>query len=223
MIEHRCKRCGGELARESEVNWRCPYCGSHYEDEAVVKNTLTMKALFDEQKLEIINNLRRNLYDATKAAYISSVEITTICGELKKYIPDDFAANFYIIAAGSNEKSIVSLLRGVNVEEHEEYLEDIITFMIRNVQSEYLLDLNNLIEKAFKLKNLALYEKYSTELSVEAEKVQSGIYETKLPREVFLAYSSKFPVNLPRGAKSAAAPPGAPNFAPLMTIISARV
>ncbi len=150
-----------------------------------------MQQLFDESKREIANNLRRNLYNAINAEYISSTEIQDICAELKKYLPDDFMANFYSVASGTNIGRIARFIRNLSVEENYEYIGDAITFLIRSLQPEFLLELNDLVERAYKYRDLTLYEKYATDISREAEKVQSGVYETKLPREVFVAYSSK--------------------------------
>lgn len=191
LREYRCTRCGGELIHSNDTHWICRYCACKYDDDTATKNTQTVRELFDETKQERINNLRRNLFDAVNAEYLSSNEIQSICLELKKYLPDDFRANFYWIASGSNAKEIARYIRNINVEEYYEYIEDVVDFLIRSLQSEYLLELNDLVDRTYKFKDLSLYEKYATAISHEAEKVHSGVYETKLPREVFVAYSSK--------------------------------
>ncbi len=150
-----------------------------------------MREMFDETKLEIINNLRRNLYDATNAEYISSTDVKNACVELKKYLPDDFRANFFEIAVSHNERKLTQAIRKIDVAAHYEDIENIVKFLIKSLQPDFLLELNNLIERAYKSTDLKAYEKYATEISVQAEKVQLGVYETKLPREVFVAYSSK--------------------------------
>ena len=191
LTEHSCNRCGGTLASIGENRWKCPYCGRVYDEEAAVKNTKTMREMFDDVKMETVKNLRRNLYDAVNAEYISSTDVKGACVALKKYLPDDFAANFYEIACGNNLRALTQHIRKINVEENLDEIESVIVFLIKSLQSAYLLELNNLVEKAYKNRDLQLYEKYATLISVEAEKVQNGIYETKLPREVFIAYSSK--------------------------------
>ncbi len=191
LTEHRCNRCGAELEQQSDTRWKCRYCGCSYDDNTAVQNTKNMREMFDEAKREIVNNLRRNLYDATNAEYISSADVKNACVELKKYLPEDFRANFFEIAVGHNERKLTSAIRKIDVAEHYEDIENIVQFLIKSLQPDFLLELNNLIERAFKAKDLRLFEKYATEISVQAEKVQLGVYETKLPREVFVAYSSK--------------------------------
>ena len=67
LTEHRCKRCGGSLISVENNRWKCQYCGSVYDDESASRNTKSMRELFDEAKQELVNNLRRNLYDAVNS------------------------------------------------------------------------------------------------------------------------------------------------------------
>ena len=183
--------CGGKLTSLGGSRWECPYCLSVYDEESVAKNTKFLQEAFDEAKTEIVCNLRRNLYDAVNDEYISSVKVKDCCVELKKYIHDDFAANFYEIAVGNNVKQLTKHIRKINVDKHYDEIESLIRFLIKSIQHEYLLELNNLVERAYKQRDLVLFEKYSTEISIEAQKVENGVYETKMPRDVFVAYSSK--------------------------------
>ena len=191
LTGHRCPRCGAELEKNGGNGWKCKYCGGIFDDATAEKNAKQTQDLFDEAKRERINNIRRVLYDATTAEYISSNDIKNACDELKKYLPDDFRANFYEIAVGNNLKKLTSAIRKIDVEQNYDEIENIVVFLIKSLQSEYLLELNNLVERAYKGRDLQKFEKYATEISVQAEKVQAGVYETKLPREVFVAYSSK--------------------------------
>lgn len=190
-IDHRCKMCGGKLTSLGGSRWECPYCLSVYDEESVEKNTKFMQKAFDVAKTEIVCNLRRNLYDAVNDEYISSVKVKDCCAELKKYIHDDFAANFYEVAVSDNVKQLTKHIRKINVEKNYDEIESVIRFLIKSIQPEYLLELNNLVERAYKQRDLSLFEKYSTEISREAQKVENGVYETKMPRDVFVAYSSK--------------------------------
>lgn len=191
ILEHRCQRCGGELSVTDGGRMKCIYCGCVYDRAVAERNTRDLKEAFDEVKREIICNLRRNLYDAVNEEYISSEKVRECAAELKKYLPTDFAACFYEVAVGNNIRQITRHIRKINVEENYSEIDGVVRFLIKSLQTEYLLELNNLVERAYKMRDLALFERYSTEISIEAEKVESGVYETKMPREVFIAYSSK--------------------------------
>ena len=191
IVEHRCKRCGGDLQKINDANWKCPYCGSKFDDDTAQKYTRTLQDLFDESKQEMISNLRRNLYDAVTADYISSSDVLEKSNELKKYLPDDFAAKFFAIAAGNNVRALTQHIRNIDVKANYEEMDMVIDFLVRSIQPDFLLDLNNLVERTYKMKDLARYEEYATKISKEASRVVNGVYETKLPRDVFVAYSSR--------------------------------
>ena len=175
----------------SDDKLKCQNCGTLYDVQSAEKHTKQMRELFDEAKQELINNLRRNLYNAVNAEYISSTEVQGICTSLKQYLPDDFQANFYEIATGTNVRRIAQAIREIDVDENYDDLDGVICYLIRSLQGEYLLELNNLVERAYKMRDLQKFEQFCTYISEEAEKVQMGVYETKIPREVFVAYSSK--------------------------------
>lgn len=191
LYERLCKNCGGDLRRTEDGRYKCNFCGSIYETEAVVDYADEMKKLFDEMKLEAIANARRNLYEAAGAEHISNTRIHECCLILKQLLPEDFQANFYEVATGKNVRQITKAIRKINVEKNADYIESVILFLIRSLQTEYQLELNNLISRAFEYKDPAKFEHYCTLLASEAVKVDTGVYETKLPREVFIAYSSK--------------------------------
>ena len=191
LIQHHCKNCGGSLFPVSEGKLKCQNCGSTFDTVSAEKHTKQMKELFDDAKQETIHNLRRNLYDTTHAEFVSSTEVHNICATLKQYLPDDFQANFYDVATGSNVRQLTDVVRKIDVEKHYDDLEGILQYLIRSLQTEYLLELNNLVERAYKQRDLEKFEQYSTAISEEADKVLRGVYETKLPRDVFIAYSGK--------------------------------
>ncbi len=190
-IQHNCKNCGGVLNPQSDGRWKCRNCGTVFDVETAEKHTRQMQEMFDDQKREMICNLRRNLYNALRAPYISSTEIYDICSSIKQYLPDDFQANFYSIASGSNVHQLTRAIHEIDAEKHFDEIEGVIQYLIRSLQSEFLLELNLLVERTYGAVDRSKYEQYATEISKEAERVQAGVYETKLPREVFVAYSSK--------------------------------
>ncbi len=171
----------------------CRYCGRKYDVETAEKHTQTLKSVLDEAKMEMVHNLRGNLYRAVSAQYISSYEVKEVCGKLKMFLPDDFRANFFEIAAGTNIRKLTRAIREIDVEENYEDMESVVNFLIKSIDSdrEYLLELNNLVDRAFKTRNLALYHHYATEVAEQADRVRQGVYETKLPRDAFIAYSSQ--------------------------------
>lgn len=191
LLTQWCRNCGGDLLKVDDSLYRCRHCNSEYSHEESQKYVDKMRSLFDESKLEAISNARRNLYDAVNAEYISSTRVHECCMILKQYLPDDFQANFYEIAIGSDGRQIARFIRKIDVAENADYMEGAIRFLIRSLQSEYVGQTQELIERTFKNTSLTKYETYSTELSDEAKKLDDCIYMTTYPRDVFVAYSSK--------------------------------
>ena len=186
-----CNRCGASLTQIDEETYKCQYCGKVFHVKDAVAQTKSFKEMFDDNRREHINNLRRNLYEAANAQYISSKDVEACADELKHEIPDDFLASFFKIASGKDDRAICRFIRKIDVKKHYGDIDHIITFLIRSLQPAFMLDVANLIERAYKNTDLVEFEKHATALSIEQEKVKKGVYEVTLPREVFVAYSSK--------------------------------
>lgn len=191
FYKQACRNCGGDLYQIDEEHYKCKYCGSVYGKEMVEQKLLTVQKIFDDLKLEAIANARKNLYNAVNAEYISNQNVHECCVILKQFLPDDFLANFYELAIGNNGRKIAKQIRQINVEEVSDSIETIIKFLIRSLQSEYILDTNDLIERAYKATDLTKFEIYSSKLAEESEKLDNCVYLTTYPRDVFVGYSSK--------------------------------
>lgn len=191
LYQRSCKNCGGNLVELDGGRFKCEYCGSVFTCESVEKHMEELHRLFDESKREAIANARKNLYDAVNAEYISSTLVHECAMAVKQLIPDDFQANFYEIAIGNNPKKIAKLIRKLDISENASAIDSMVRFLILSLQSEFVTEVGDLIERAYKGSDLTKYEKYSTELSVEAERIDNCIYMTSYPRDVFVAYSSK--------------------------------
>ncbi len=192
--EHNCKKCGGALRlRQEECMYVCPYCSTRYAIEVIERHTQSMKELFDATKLDLINNLRRVLYDAVTMPHISRVEVLRAANEMRNLVHDDFLANFFFVAAGDDVRELNRAINAIRTDEHEEDIPLIIEFLIKSISADadYLLALNNLVERAYKTRDYALFGRYSQEISQKAEQVLSGLYEPGAPRDIFIAYSSK--------------------------------
>ena len=191
LTQHRCPNCGGTLNLPDDRSMKCLYCGSTFESRLLEQRTATLEAFLDQTKIEYVNNQRRNLYDAVCAKYVSKTEVRQYATEIKKLLPDDFQANFYLNAISCDIKEMNRIIREIDTEENYELLVPILRFLITSLESEFLLELNLLVERAYKKRDLELYSRFATQISEEAEKVSAGVYETFMPRDVFIAYSSR--------------------------------
>ena len=190
--ELKCGKCGGELKGNGKV-YQCVYCHAEFAVDNVEKEKQALAALLDEQKQEQLANLRRLLWAEIHEEYIDSEKIAGICAEIRKIVPEDFAASFFEIANSGGEAQVNGFLRKVDFSDATQkiWAEEMVKFMLKSLRAKNLLAVQCLIEKAFRDCDLQKYEKYSTAFSREAERVNGGVYEPSLPRDVFVAYSSK--------------------------------
>ena len=191
--QYHCKNCGGaNSVKVDGDSFKCNYCGSVVQlERAQEYMDEVRKVLGDalaEQKQEQINNCRRNLWQAAHAEFVSSSEVLSYAQELKKLLPDDFQANFYEVATKDAPQSINEFLRSVDVEKNGCYIEDIANYILRNLESSTVLPLKDLITRGLKNEQ---YTEYITKVEDEAAKLKEGLYHPQVPRDVFLAYSSK--------------------------------
>ena len=190
LYQKLCQKCGGDLRKVDDTHYACECCNTTYSTEKI--DSYAKK--IDDTKRELISNARKNLYNALTVANISAKEVHECCVEIKKYIPDDFQANFYDAFLNSPPREIAKLIRKVDVKENFEHLDIMLTFLIKSLEKEFVLDTQSLIERAYKGEqpnNLAKYREYTTMVANEAEKLDACIYLTSYPRDVFVAYSSK--------------------------------
>ena len=192
FLKLQCSKCGGELQEKGNV-FECGYCHATYLSDQIEKEKAALSALLDEQKQEQLANRRHMLWDAIHAEYIDSELIIDLCRSVRKLKPEDFEARFFEVANSGNGRQLNAFLDAIDVNDTEQgfWVEEIIKFMIKSLRAENLLSLNDLIERAYKAKDLQKYEQYATQVSDEAKKVEGGIYESELPRDVFVMYSSK--------------------------------
>lgn len=190
LYKNLCQVCGGTVQKIDDI-YECEYCQCRYSVEKLDNYAETVSKLFDDAMLKLISNARKNLYDAVTAKYISSNAVHEHCLQLKKYIPDDFQANFYDAVVMSSSKNVASLIKKINVKEHYDSLDVMLVFLIKSLKLEYVSATSLLIENAYKGFDLEKYRKYSNMLEIEAEKLDNCVYLTTYPRDVFVAYSSK--------------------------------
>ncbi len=188
-----CPSCGGDKLEARENGAFCPHCGGVFAAGFLDEQEALLKAL-GAAKEEGLAHARRMLYDAVRAENVSSERVTAAAREVKKYAPDDFLANFYEAACDSDVRTVNRFLDGVDAEKQgRSFLTDVCKFMLASLEKRNLVSFKAFLERA----HLAgvfdggEYTAYFTRTEKEAEKLDSGVYDADLPRDVFLAYSSK--------------------------------
>ena len=200
----RCPYCGAEGEAEERGKYLfCKHCGLKFTDDAAEmaykKLSENMQAamsgvlndvLFSENEKKYYN-LRSLLWDKINARYTDSASIVSIARDIKKINPHDFLASFFEIANTADSSDVCDFMNSIDVSENFMFIDVVLEFMIKSLKSEYIMPVSYLIERAYKGNDLEKFEEYITKLETEAQKINSGIYETLMPRDVFIAYSSR--------------------------------
>ena len=198
-----CPVCGEHGLEKRNDEYFCKYCGSTCTDDAAERAYRRLvesmeerlgKALdeaFRKEKEERFYALRNNLWEKAHEEYIDSAAIVEICKKIKEIAPHDYVAEFYQVANGAPLKKLIQFLNQTDVTEQALYIERMLEFLLKSLTSELIAPVNYLIERAYKNTNLVKFENYISKLEREAKKVDNGVYETGIPRDVFIAYASE--------------------------------
>ena len=167
----------------------CLYCNTTFVLDIFDDFNLKLTNFFDEQKQEKIANIRFNLWSAVHEELKSTEKISHYAKELKKLSPDDFLANFYDTICNGNCQDVNDFLNNItDYKNLKPFIEDIVEFMLSSFEEKNILALKNLIMNTFDNKQKT---DYLTILEDESFKLSNGIYTSFIPRDVFIAYSSK--------------------------------
>ncbi|MCD8201425.1 MAG: toll/interleukin-1 receptor domain-containing protein, partial [Clostridia bacterium] len=186
----KCNKCGGELRSDSDSAYRCVCCGNLFTKKQEDLSTMIKKAL-GEEKYANISVARQNLWTAMHEKYIDSSSCLVYARKLKSLIPKDYYANFAETANGSNETKICNFLNKSKESDMEMYADAVLDFMINSMTSATLSAVCAYIDRAYADKTSPEYLEFLNRYEAEAEKVESGIYELSIQRDVFLANSSR--------------------------------
>ena len=204
MKYFKCENCGSELTKKVDNTYACGYCKRTYYDDSLEKaydrvyqnlqNTvqgIVSEELF-KQKVEQIANCRQGLYKARSGAFIKSEEVLKWSEEILKLSPDDAQANFYSIAAKKRWRELNKFMQKIDAREVSYLVEGFVDYLTKDGQfaEECVLSLSDLIGRAFEVTSKD-YADCHKKISKADEVSKSGIFDVELPRNVFVAYSSK--------------------------------
>lgn len=182
MRIRNCERCG-ETLRETHGHLECKYCGAQYDlaDEAA-----SFEAMLEAKKQEILANRRRVLWDEVHKKNPSKVAIQSAARSVREINADDTLSHFYLLAHEDDHTDLIGFLSSEKMS--DTLAREVVRFMLLSVEGEDVLALKTFIENHFKGED---YTKFMTQIESIADDLEEGTYMTSLPREVFLAYSSK--------------------------------
>ena len=202
-----CPICGagGGLSRAADDSelWLCAHCKSRFTENSIDREqeriesviSSSMAGILDEALMrrnrECYYNLRSMLWEKINAKYIDSSAVVEICREIKKLDPHDFLAEFFEIANSGSKADIADYISGIDVQENALFLDVVISFLTFMLSEDLITPVAALLDRAGAIITPEEKQKLLTAFETEAKKVKMGIYEINMPRDVFVAYSSK--------------------------------
>ncbi len=189
MQELRCKKCGLALEQRGD-KYVCLGCGAEYQAEDARRVADEMARLLDEQKQERVANLRQQLWVEFNEEFYDRAEISRLAKGIMAYLPDDFFAQFCDLATGRDTRRLNAFLYAADVKAQSMYIWDMLAFLLRPLREETLLAVNDLLARAGAAGlDMEGFRRCNEQLAREAEKLNAGIYDATIPRDVFVAYS----------------------------------
>lgn len=178
-----CDNCGEPLIKEGD-HFVCRHCGSIYEEnhDALFEG---LAAILGEAKMEKLAASRRLLYEASHAKYPSKQKVVESARRVLEIHPDDYLAKLYLL---SHDDDPYELNRFLAEEEANHVVaEEAYRWLLPSLNPRSIGAFVCFIDKHFEGKEKT---DHLTKAEEEAAKLEEGVYETGLPRDVFLAYSS---------------------------------
>ena len=184
MEAHVCLNCGAPLNKEGQI-YQCPYCRATYEDDAEERASVTLKSLLDERKVEQYSRAKRVLYTAVHAQYPSSEEVLSAARAVLAIEDQDVLANVYVFSHDEDPYRLNPYLTSLHVTKPE--ADEILRWLVPSLHVRTGPAIKAFIERHYAD---AEFTRRITEVEDAIEKLDEGVYEATLMRDVFVAYSS---------------------------------
>ena len=179
-----CQNCGEPLQPEGEF-YVCRHCGSRYRENDAARFSAMLADALDDFKIESLAKARRAQYDATHAKFPTKASVVASATAVLAIRPEDFMANMYLRSYDGDPHALVRLLSNSSVTPPE--AKNAFDWLLNGLQPRWIGAIREFVERH--LRDRELDEAYER-LEAEAAKIEEGIYDPSLPRDVFLCYSS---------------------------------
>ncbi len=192
LISFTCPRCGGALSQVNE-RYQCQCCDRIWENKTVSSYDQIFDVIADalsEEKKKKLANLKSRLYEETCKKFISDQEVAEICHEILNISKEDIYARFYLSTCKEDE-ALIQFLLTLDLQKYAEEIPDFLEYLIPGLRPRWILPISNLINNFYIGERSREYDKQRDLFEVQASKVENGIFDPKIPRKVFVAYSGK--------------------------------
>ncbi|MCD8205623.1 MAG: leucine-rich repeat protein [Clostridia bacterium] len=186
-VFYQCSYCGGELKDVSPSECQCMYCGKKFKKQSADEYEDRIRKLLGEDKAEKVAALRRTLWDEIHSERPDGGIIAENAKQLKASIPDDWFALF-CEAASYGGRRLNDFLTSSDAKSSAEYADAALPFLFRTMHADNINAVGLYIQRLIDT-DPKTFGIYSDDYEKVCEKLKSGLYEIRIPRDVFLAYS----------------------------------
>lgn len=179
-----CTHCGEPLFRDGD-QYVCKTCGCHFEADHQEELDARIRALFSEEKMEKLANARRLLYQATHAKNPSQDAVISSARLLLSLHQDEPLAEIYLHSHDEDPYELVRVLSHASLDSFQ--AKEAYSWLLPSLSLRTIGPLKDFVSRHFSNEERTVR---LNQIEEEAAKLEDGLYEANLPRDVFLAYSS---------------------------------
>ncbi len=184
MGPHICLSCGVPLKKDGN-SFLCPHCGAIYDgvdEESVAK---AVDQALSDAKREALASAKGLLWDTLHAKYPSRDNVMDAAKKVLILNPEDHLATIALASHNADPHDLNHALSSLDVTKAE--ANEILTWCLRSLSARTAGAIHDFADRHF---HDAEKVEWITKIEEETDKLKEGFYETSLPRDVFLCYSS---------------------------------
>ncbi len=188
LHQFTCPRCGGDLEPIGEGSYRCLACDKTLISQSFTRYQNVLGAL-DEQRREDVNRLKRKMWSAAHQENVKNSDLQLVCEKILQLVDNDIYAEFYLATCQSNATDLTNFLSHIDMVEHAEDIPLFLNYLINALRPEWFLPVADFIDRAYMGTRERDY--WRNQYDQAAPMIDSGVFDPRINRDVFVAYSSK--------------------------------
>ena len=180
----------GFRAENAEAVRNAVHCALQTERAMLSDLQKTLTAGKQERLLNARANLFAIMNEIWQGIYATdnAEKICDWCFQIKKVAPDDFVANFCEELFGKDRTHVVAFFEKNLMDRSDDEIVFVLRTMVNKLEEAYFTPLDYWIEELQNRKN-PLFNYFHHLYEVEKEKVEKGVYDPDVKRDVFIAFS----------------------------------
>lgn len=178
-----CQNCGSPLTNRGE-DYECRYCGAVYEKDQARDIEQAVSDAIGEYKLESLAKARMALYKATHVRYPEKASVVSAATSVISIYPEDVLSKVYLHSYDGDPTELVKAIVAVSSKAQAN---EAFNWLIEDMHPRCIGPIKDMISRCLDGKES---KEALDRLETQSSKIEEGIFDPLLPRDVFLCYSS---------------------------------